>query len=57
LPASVEPSENIRRSVVGEDVEVADGVTLDRCVVWPGTTVTHTANNAVITPEHQIDCG
>jgi hypothetical protein len=38
-------------------VEVADGVTLDRCVVWPGTTVTHTANNAVITPEHRIDCG
>ena len=57
LPASVGPHANIRRSVVGADVKVADGVTLDRCVVWPGTTVTRSANNAVITPEHRIDCG
>ena len=57
LPASLEPSENIRRSVIGEDVEVASGVTLDRCVVWPGTTVTRSASNAVITPKHRIECG
>jgi len=57
LPASVGPHANIRRSVVGADVKVADGVTLDRCVVWPGTTVTSSASNAVITPEHRIECG
>ena len=57
LPASVEPSENIRRSVIGADVEVANGMTLDRCVVWPGTTVTRSASGAVITPKHRIECG
>ena len=55
LPASVEPSGNIRQSVVGDDVEVRGGVTLDRCVVWPGTTVTRSATRAVITPEHRIE--
>jgi len=54
LPSSVEPSASIRRSVVGADVKVGAGVTLDQCVVWPGTTVTHSATNAVITPEHRI---
>ncbi|MBW1757527.1 MAG: NTP transferase domain-containing protein [Deltaproteobacteria bacterium] len=55
LPASVEPSANIRQSVVGADVEVGPGVTLDRCVVWPGTTVARSATRAVITPEHRIE--
>lgn len=54
LPPTLEPSSNIRQSVVGRDVEVATGVTLDRCVVWPGTTVTESASRAVITPEHRI---
>jgi hypothetical protein len=30
-------------------------VTLDRCVVWPGTTVSRSATHAVITPEHRIE--
>ena len=55
LPASVEPSGTIRRSVVGADVEIGEGVTLDRCVVWSGTTVERSATNAVITPEHRIE--
>ncbi len=55
LPASVEPSANIRQSVIGADVSIAEGVTLDRCVVWPGTSVTHSATNAVITPKHRIE--
>jgi NDP-sugar pyrophosphorylase family protein len=55
LAASVEPSANIRQSVVGAAVEVGKGVTLDRCVVWPGTTVSRSATNAVITPEHRIE--
>jgi NDP-sugar pyrophosphorylase family protein len=55
LPASIEPAANIRHSVVGADVELGKGVTLDRCVVWPSTTVTRSATSAVITPEHRIE--
>jgi ADP-glucose pyrophosphorylase len=55
LPGSVEPSANIRQSVVGAEVELAKGVTLDRCVVWPRTAVTRSASNPVITPEQRIE--
>jgi len=55
LPGSAEPSGNIRQSVVGADVEIGEGVTLERCVVWPDTRVDHSATNAVITPEHRIE--
>ena len=55
LAALVEPAANIRQSVVGANVELAKGVTLDRCVVWPGATVSRSATNAVITPEHRIE--
>jgi NDP-sugar pyrophosphorylase family protein len=55
LPSSAEPPENIRRSVIGADVEIGEGATLDRCVVWSGTTVDRSATNAVITPEHRIE--
>ena len=48
-------SANIRRSVIGAEVEIAAGLSLDRCVVWPGTTVSDSATNAVITPEHRIE--
>ena len=57
LAASAEPSQSIRRSVIGADVEIGEGVTLDRCVVWSGTTVERSATNAVITPGHQIEVG
>jgi len=55
LPGSAEPPENIRRSVIGADIKIGEGVTLDRCVVWSGTRVTRSATNAVITPEHRIE--
>ena len=54
---AVEPSANIRQSVVGADVSIEDGVTLDRCIVWPGTRVTNSATNAVLTPQHRIELG
>ncbi|MBW1833079.1 MAG: NDP-sugar synthase [Deltaproteobacteria bacterium] len=57
LPASVEPSANVRQSVVGANVSIGLGVTLDRCVVWPGTKVTSAATNAVLTPKHRIEVG
>jgi NDP-sugar pyrophosphorylase family protein len=57
LPGSAEPPENIQRSVVGADVEIKEGVTLDRCVVWSGARVDRSATNAVITPEHRIEVG
>jgi NDP-sugar pyrophosphorylase family protein len=57
LPASIEPSANIRQSVVGANVSIGEGVTLDRCVVWQGTKVTRAATNAVLTPKHRIEVG
>jgi len=55
LAAELEPRASIRQSVVGADVSIAQGVTLDRCVVWPGTTVARSATSAVITPKHRIE--
>lgn len=55
LPADLESSARIRQSVVGEGVRIGDDVTLDRCVVWPGTSVDRSARNAVLTPEHRIE--
>jgi NDP-sugar pyrophosphorylase family protein len=57
LAPPLEPSAHIRQSVVGADVSVAAGVTLDRCVVWPGSTATESATNTVITPMHRITIG
>jgi NDP-sugar pyrophosphorylase family protein len=55
LPGSLEPSANVRRSVIGPEVDIASGVHLDQCVVWPGTQVTRSATNAVLTREHRIE--
>lgn len=55
LPASLEPSANIGRSVIGAEVEIAPGVSLDRCVVWSGTHVTRSATGAILTPQHRIE--
>ncbi|MDH3655024.1 MAG: sugar phosphate nucleotidyltransferase [Myxococcales bacterium] len=55
LPGAFEPSASVRRSVIGPKAEIAPGVQLDRCVVWPGTHVTGSATNAVLTPEHRIE--
>ena len=57
LPTSREASKNIRRSVIGADVDIPEEVTLDRCVVWSGTTITRSAVNSVLTPKHHIECG
>jgi NDP-sugar pyrophosphorylase family protein len=54
LPNSIEPSPRIQRSVIGEGAQLADGVTLDRCVVWPGARADRSVENAVITPEHRV---
>lgn len=54
LAASVAPSEQIRHSVIGENVQIGEGATLERCVVWPGTRVASSAANAVLTPRHRI---
>jgi NDP-sugar pyrophosphorylase family protein len=55
LPDALEPSENIQQCVIGPNVQLAKGITLDRCVVWPNTSVGRSASNAVITPEHRIE--
>ena len=55
LPDELDPSEQVRQSVIGHDVQLAEGVTLDRCVVWPHSNVRRSASHAVITPEHRIE--
>ena len=55
LPPSVEPSAHVRQSIIGPEVAIAQGVTLDRCVVWSGAHVDASATRAVITPEHRIE--
>jgi NDP-sugar pyrophosphorylase family protein len=54
LPTSVSPSSNVRNSVIGENVRLQDGVTLDRCVVWSGTNVEQSATNAILTPADRL---
>jgi NDP-sugar pyrophosphorylase family protein len=48
LPDGLEPSDRIRQSVVGPCVQIAEGVTLDRCVIWPNTRVTRSARDAIL---------
>lgn len=55
LPARFKPCGSIQRSVVGPEVELAPGVQLDRCVVWPRTKVVRSASGAVLTPQHHIE--
>ncbi len=55
LAPSLEASDGLRHCVVGEGVQLAPGVTLDRCVVWEGTRVERSATNAVLTPSHRIE--
>lgn len=55
LPDGFDPPENVRQCVIGHDVQLAKGITLDRCVVWPHSNVRRSATNAVITPEHRIE--
>jgi NDP-sugar pyrophosphorylase family protein len=43
-----------RNSVVGAGARIDPNVALDRCVVWPGTRVAESIQNAVLTPAHRI---
>ncbi|MGB5193228.1 MAG: hypothetical protein WBN70_09635, partial [Polyangiales bacterium] len=54
LPNGLEASPSIRRSVVGQGVAIDEGVTLDRCIVWPDVRVERSATNAVITADHIV---
>jgi NDP-sugar pyrophosphorylase family protein len=54
LPNGLEASPSIRRSVVGRGVAIEEGVTLDRCIVWPNVRVQRSATNAVITADHIV---
>jgi NDP-sugar pyrophosphorylase family protein len=55
LASSIEEPGRVRHSVIGEDVRLDEGVTLDRCVVWAGTQVGRSASNAVLTPVHRLE--
>jgi NDP-sugar pyrophosphorylase family protein len=55
LPESLDALETVQRSILGDGVRLDDGVTLDECVVWPGTRVARSATRSVLTPEHRIE--
>lgn len=54
LPPGLEPSGHWVQSVVGEGARIAKGITLEQCVVWPGSTVDASARHAVLTPQHRL---
>lgn len=54
LASAIERPDRVQHCVVGDDVQLDRDVTLDRCVVWPGTRVRRSASNAVLTPIHRI---
>jgi NDP-sugar pyrophosphorylase family protein len=53
-PAAIHPSARVEGEVVdcvvGERAEIARGVRLERCVVWPGTPVRADARDAILIP-------
>lgn len=55
LASAIEEPGRVRHCVIGEDVRLDAGVTLDRCVVWAGTHVRQSASNAVLTPVHRLE--
>jgi len=57
LAQGVESDGRIRRSVIGRGARLDEGVELDACVVWPGSHVTQSSRNAVVTPRHRIILG
>lgn len=46
---------HVEQSVVGADVVLEEGVSLDRCVVWPGSRVTRSARDAIVTPRDWVE--
>jgi NDP-sugar pyrophosphorylase family protein len=55
LPPGRKPEPRIRRSVIGKGAELAQGVELDRCVVWPEVRVERSGAGTVLTPQHRIE--
>ncbi|MEY4580898.1 MAG: hypothetical protein RL701_5601 [Pseudomonadota bacterium] len=43
----------LRNCVVGADTQLAAGIELDRCVIWPGARVDRSYSNTVILPNHE----
>jgi NDP-sugar pyrophosphorylase family protein len=63
LASAIHPSARIGRgariaaSIIGAGAEVLPGVTLDRCVVWPGATARHDAADTIFTPRGEVSVG
>jgi hypothetical protein len=47
----VRPGSSLRQCVLGAGVEIASGVQLERCVVWPNTRVTRSTRDAILLPD------
>ncbi|UJR80440.1 nucleotidyltransferase family protein [Sandaracinus amylolyticus] len=44
----------LHETTVGAGARIEDGVTLERCVVWPGTRVTESARDLVLLGAHRV---
>ncbi len=47
-------SATLRHTVIGEGAAIADGVQLERCVVWPGARVLRSARDTIFTPASEV---
>lgn len=52
--ASIDATARAIESCVGAGARVGGGVTLERCVVWPGTVVRADARDAILAGEHVV---
>jgi mannose-1-phosphate guanylyltransferase len=48
---TLRPGSSLRQCVLGAAVDIASGVQLERCVVWPNTCVTRSARDAILLPD------
>lgn len=52
--ARIAPDAKLRNVVLGADVEVVSGTTVERSVAWPGTRITRSSRDAVLTPDFEL---
>jgi mannose-1-phosphate guanylyltransferase len=48
--AQIAPSAQLRQIAVGSGAQIAAGVQVERCVIWPGARVDHDLTNAIVLP-------
>ncbi len=54
--AEIHPSARLSESSVGARAQILEGVTLERCVVWPDTIVRASAQDSVLARDWVVNC-